>query len=130
MVFSWPENHNMHHRTSTDPIRQSMCDIGFCILLARKSQHASTDSIRQSMCDIVFCILLAKKSQHASTDSIRQSMCDIQACATHPLLLDNLPHWGERFDKIVNHSPSKTDVRPPSIPKKHVIRLGVTFRKR
>ena len=80
-VFSWPENHNVHHRTSTESIFQSMCDIGFCNLLARKSQRASSHIDRldvryrssrcaisfQSMCDIGLCILLARKSQHASS---------------------------------------------------------------
>jgi hypothetical protein len=65
------KNHNMHHRTSTDSIIQSMCDIGFCILLARKITTCIIAhrpmSIRQSMCDIGFCILLARKSQHASS---------------------------------------------------------------
>jgi len=87
------KNHNMHRRTSTDSIRLSMCDICFCILLARKvttcishidrcdspvdvrylvlyslgqknhnmHHRTSTDAIRPSMCDICFCILLARK---------------------------------------------------------------------
>jgi len=32
----------MHHRTSTDAIRQSICDMYFCISWPEKSQHASS----------------------------------------------------------------------------------------
>ena len=44
-AFSWPENHNMHHRTSTDSIHQSMCDIWVLYLLAKtnhKNDRTST----------------------------------------------------------------------------------------
>jgi len=89
-VFSWPENHNMHHRTSTESMHRSMCDMHFCILLARKSQRASshieslssTDSIHLSMCDMCFCILLARKSQHASSHT-RKGCYHISRVQTH-----------------------------------------------
>jgi len=52
---------NMHHRTSTDMLRQSMCDICFCIswpeISQRASSHCATDSIHRSMCDICFVFL-------------------------------------------------------------------------
>ena len=56
------KNHNMHHRTSTDSIRQSMCDICFvslgqkittCIIAHRPVRF-------QSMCDVCFCIYCQK----------------------------------------------------------------------
>ena len=86
---------NMHHRTSTDSIRQSMCDICFvslgqkitCIIAHRPIRFAtrcaisgfvslgqknhnmhrrtSTDSIRRSMCDVGVCIYWLEKLQHA-----------------------------------------------------------------
>jgi len=40
-LYQLTQNHNMHHRTSTGSIRQSMCDICF-VSLAKKSQHASS----------------------------------------------------------------------------------------
>ena len=87
----------MHHRTSSHrPSRhQSMCDICFCILFARKSQHASShivnskhspshiDRVDTSRCaisvcafscqKITTCIIAHRPSRHQSV----QSMCDI-----------------------------------------------------
>jgi hypothetical protein len=60
--ISWPENHNMHHRTSTD----SPVDVRYLLfyLLTRKSQHASSHTV-----DVRYMLLylLARKSQHASS---------------------------------------------------------------
>jgi len=60
---------NMHHRTSTDLIRQSMCDIWVCISWPEnhENERASTESIRQSMCDIS----CPEKLQHASSHIYR-----------------------------------------------------------
>ena len=64
------KNHNMHHRTSTDAIRQSMCDMYLCISWPENHNmhhRTSTESIRQSMCDIPLYLSRPEKSQHASS---------------------------------------------------------------
>ncbi len=88
------KNHNMHHRTSTESIcMSSMCDILFCILLARKITtciiaHRPTHSDRvDSPVDVRYIVLhsLGQKNHNmhhrTSTESISQSsMCDILFC--------------------------------------------------
>jgi len=85
------KNHNMHHRTSTDSIRQSMCDIGFLYHVGNNSHAGLVETLRRfihtqkyvlfvkwpTQSDVAisrkccfphgFCILLARKSQHASS---------------------------------------------------------------
>ena len=105
----------MHHRTSAGSIRQSMCDIYFCIS-CQKSQHASShidrfdskwrlsnkrggvahDRFDSSRCAISTFVSLAKKSQHASSHIDRFD----QPSATSPLFFDNL-HFGQ-IAKSVN----------------------------
>jgi len=94
---------NMHHRTSTDSIHQSMCAICFCISWPEKQQiHRTTlpDSNHQSMCDICFCISWQEKITTCiiahRPDSNHQSMCDICFCIS----------WQEKITTcIIAHRP-------------------------
>jgi len=109
----------MQHRTSTDSIRQSMCDIWFCNAWPEKSQHAASHIDRFDLpVDVRYLVLylLARKSQHAAShidrfDSpvdVRYLVCiswpeksqhaasHIDPCSEHKLRTLNLP----RFDDI------------------------------
>ena len=63
--ISWPENHHMHHRTSTDSIRQSTCDIWCCISWPENHNmhhRTSTDSIFTCRCAISGFVSLGQKN--------------------------------------------------------------------
>ena len=61
--ISWPENHNMHPRASTDSNHQSMCDIWCCISWPEKSQQASSIDRFEPPVDVRYLALylLARK---------------------------------------------------------------------
>jgi len=91
------QNHNMHHRTSTESIRESMYDIWRCIFVSLGQQNhnmhhrTSTDSIRQSTCDIWGCISWPAKSQHASSHIDRfDSPVDVRYLGLYLFLASNI----------------------------------------
>jgi len=80
-----PENHNIHHRTSTDSIRPSRCDICRCIILARKITTCiiARRPIRfDSPVEVRYLPLYSfgqknhNMHHRTSTETIRPSRCD------------------------------------------------------
>ena len=83
---SWPENQKMHHRTSTDSIYQSMCDICFVHLGQKITRCIIAHRPIRFLGDVryLFLYILARKSKDASSHIDRFDswvLCDV--CFLH-----------------------------------------------
>ena len=100
----------MHHRTSTDSIHHSMCDIGFCILLARKitTRIIAHRPIRYtSRCAIsVFCISWPENHNIDRSDS----PVDVRYLVLY-LLYISWPEKSQHASSHIDRSESPVDVR-------------------